>query len=301
MAVRARLYSRRETERGAGASVRNRGKRESTDPDRAADASSDGDEGGDGGSRRARTRRRRTITAAVVFVLTPLTALVVQDVYDRAKTVVDPRPFGVAVAPYDDCPYGTWLFPPGFDPASLPGYDRLDSRWAYEHGGATVDHSATGVTFQAEGDATVVLQDMRVEVLQRRPPATGVLVTKCDRTIKAALDVRRFTIDLDAAHPTPVPEEPERNQVMRDGPRFGGFPYRVSASDPEVFHLMADTENCSCTWRAEVDWTTAGGSGTTVLDLGSSPLRTAAAADGGVTGYAYAPDGSVRPLGEQRG
>jgi hypothetical protein len=54
------------------------------------------------------------------------------------------------------------------------------------------------------------------------------------------------------------------------------FPYRVSSSDPEVFHLYAVTEFCDCQWEARLRWTVAGEPGTTTIRNGERPFRTAA-------------------------
>lgn len=112
--------------------------------------------------------------------------------------------------------------------------------------------------------------------------------------MKPALDVRRFETDLDDPEPSIVPQASttEMSTGAKDGSDvFRGFPYKISQSDPEVFQLTARTTNCSCSWRAELDWTVSGESGTTPITIGSTPFRTAAS-DGAEKLY-YRPDGTL--------
>lgn len=224
----------------------------------------------------ARSRWKK-VTAAVLFVLTTVVTLVIQDLYKEAKKKVGATPFSIVIAPYDECPNGEWLFPAGFDLRTLPTFDLLDSRWAYEHGGYTVGQSAVKLTRQGDSESAVVLQRMRVRVTERRAPMAGVVISKCSRTQYSALGTRGFTINLDNHNPLIIPRSSEREKLMASGDTsryFTDFPYKISQSDPEVFMLVAETEKCLCSWKAQLDWTASGKSGTTTLDINSTPFRT---------------------------
>lgn len=52
------------------------------------------------------------------------------------------------------------------------------------------------------------------------------------------------------------------------------FPYRVSSTDVEVFHLDAHVEGHDVTWYLELEWTSGGRSGTLRVDDGGLPFRT---------------------------
>ncbi|WP_315904099.1 helix-turn-helix transcriptional regulator [Streptomyces sp. CBG31] len=55
------------------------------------------------------------------------------------------------------------------------------------------------------------------------------------------------------------------------------FPYRVSASDPEVLLVTARAARCDCDWVAELRWSGGGRSGTVRIDDGGRPFRTSGA------------------------
>lgn len=239
-------------------------------------------------------RKRRTkIAAAFLFALTTVSSLIVQDLYAKAKNTVDPSPFDIFVEPDDECPRGNWLFPTDFNPKTLPGFNRFDSRWAYENGGYTTKESITKLTFQAKTEDAVVLRGMRVIVTERKDPMGGLVISKCPTINKSTLDVRRFEINLDDPEPSLVPQDSSRDKLTgaSDGSHFRGFPYKISQSDPEMFHLTARTTKCICSWSVQLDWTASGEPGTTTINIGSSLFRTAAP-DGAETLY-YRPDGTL--------
>ncbi|MGH3796071.1 MAG: hypothetical protein ACRDSP_14405 [Pseudonocardiaceae bacterium] len=236
--------------------------------------------------------RRAKIAAAAIFVLTTVSALIVQDLYGKAKNAIDPSPFSVFVAPYDACPEGRWLFPADFDVRTLPGFDQLNTHWAYEHGGYNAEASSAELTFQAKTEGAVVLHGMRIRLTERKAPIKGIIISKCPIRIKQGVDVRRFQTDLDDPEPSIAPEASQKDISMNNGSgAFKGFPYRISQSEPEVFQLVASTTTCSCTWQAELDWTASGKSGTTTIDMGSAPFRTAAT--DGAEKLIYGPDGTL--------
>lgn len=54
------------------------------------------------------------------------------------------------------------------------------------------------------------------------------------------------------------------------------FPYKISTTDPEVFHFSVRTARCDCSWHLEIEWTSNGKIGAYRLDNGGKPFRTLA-------------------------
>lgn len=54
------------------------------------------------------------------------------------------------------------------------------------------------------------------------------------------------------------------------------LPYQVSADDPEVLMISAETETCDCGWYLELEWSSEGRTGTVRIDDAGRPFRTTA-------------------------
>ena len=80
--------------------------------------------------------------------------------------------------------------------------------------------------------------------------------------------VRHFQVNLDEDPPTVSSVESEEGAPAVD------FPYRVSDTELEVFHIVAYTSGCDCSWRANLQWSYRGKSGITVIDDDGEPFRT---------------------------
>ncbi|MFI6102132.1 hypothetical protein ACIA8G_41830 [Lentzea sp. NPDC051213] len=106
---------------------------------------------------------------------------------------------------------------------------------------------------EACADRAVLLRALRPTVVARRPPHDGT------RTRSMGIPVvRKYELDLDE-------DPPELT-----GPKFL---YTVTPDDPEVFELDVRCHRYDVEWRLELDWTCAGRSGTSVVDLGGHPFR----------------------------
>jgi hypothetical protein len=151
-------------------------------------------------------------------------------------------------------------------------------------------YSDVTVTFQGKTDTATVLQAIHVQVVSRARP-TGAMVefiSGCGGVLP-----RYFAVDLDRRHPGAMPS-PGRTLGL-DGPSpipAVPFPFRISSTDPEVFHIMAATRTCDCRWRVTVDWTSGARSGTVTIDDHGHPFRTVGAQ--GVPVYATAGAGWTR-------
>ncbi|MER8160543.1 helix-turn-helix domain-containing protein [Streptomyces sp. NPDC094472] len=153
--------------------------------------------------------------------------------------------------------------------------------WAAAHGAVHGGTTNVEVTVQGRASSAVVLQALHVRVVGRRTPLAWSSFAM-DNGCGGSLTPRAFSVNLDAARPLARPTE--GNDAGKPIPAVR-FPYRVSASDPEVLLVNARTAGCDCSWYLELDWSSGGRSGTLRIDDHGSPFRTS-----GIKGrpqYAY--------------
>lgn len=128
------------------------------------------------------------------------------------------------------------------------------------------------LSVQGRSDTAVVLEALRVRVVGRAAPAEGNAYAM-DQGCGGSITPRYFAVDLDKDRPiaravagndsgTPIP-------AVR-------MPYRVSAQDPEVLLVTAETSACDCRWYLELDWSSQGRTGTVRIDDDGRPFRTSA-------------------------
>ncbi|GAA4659422.1 hypothetical protein GCM10023347_08490 [Streptomyces chumphonensis] len=143
------------------------------------------------------------------------------------------------------------------------------------HGGRT----NVEVTVQGVGDATVVLRDLHVRVVDRRaPPPWSVYAMSpgCG----GALTPARFTVDLDADRPLAQPVDGYDAEGPGRTLPATRFPVTVSAADPQVLRVEASASRCDCDWYLELEWSAGGREGVLrVAAAGSAgrPFRTSGA------------------------
>jgi hypothetical protein len=162
--------------------------------------------------------------------------------------------------------------------------------WARRNGGVDAFLTNVRITIEGRGARAVILRALDVAVVKRRAPPRGLYIAAEGA---GAIAVRHFFVDLDKRPPSvqsltsDVPQPGEPSAAL-------DFPYRVSRSDPEVFHVYAITQSCDCLWEARLRWTSGGETGTTRVRDGERPFRTAASA---AARERYAPrDGEWVPL-----
>jgi len=85
----------------------------------------------------------------------------------------------------------------------------------------------------------------------------------------------RFDLDLDAK-PVSVTALPDEGFIEGEPRRPVDLPHVVSGSEPEVWHLAAVTDKCTCQWTATLDWISDGFEGHTPITNGGKPFRVAA-------------------------
>ncbi|MET4923155.1 helix-turn-helix transcriptional regulator [Streptomyces sp. PSRA5] len=121
------------------------------------------------------------------------------------------------------------------------------------------------LALQGTGSETVVLNDLNVRVVGSESPlawndfGTGV---GCG----GGVTTRAFAVNLDAGRPSVEPQGGQRD-----------FPYQVSESDPEVFHITAHASARYISWYLELEWSSGGREGTLRIDDRGKPFRTSGA------------------------
>ena len=55
------------------------------------------------------------------------------------------------------------------------------------------------------------------------------------------------------------------------------FPYRISATEPEVFEIRATAKQCDCQWTFELEWSSDGKTGWEEINNNGQPFRTVSA------------------------
>ncbi|MEU1802474.1 helix-turn-helix domain-containing protein [Streptomyces sp. NPDC019937] len=146
--------------------------------------------------------------------------------------------------------------------------------WAAAHDAVHGGTTNVEVTVQGRAaESAVVLRALHVRVVGRRTPlawSSFAMENGCG----GSLTPRAFSVDLDAARPQARPTD--GNDAGKPIPAVR-FPYRVSASDPEVLLVNARTAGCDCSWYLELEWTSGDRSGTARIDDDGAPFRTSGA------------------------
>ncbi|MGW0945008.1 helix-turn-helix domain-containing protein [Streptomyces sp. NPDC002623] len=137
--------------------------------------------------------------------------------------------------------------------------------WVAAHGAVSSGNQFLEFTVQGTGAETVVVEDVKVRTVAKRSPlewsdfAMGYPGVGCG----GGVPTRYFTVALDAARPALVPEAGHPD-----------FPFKVSASDPEIYYVTADASAYDVSWQLELSWSSGSRHGTLTLDDDGKPFRT---------------------------
>ncbi|MES5819396.1 helix-turn-helix domain-containing protein [Streptomyces sp. RG80] len=134
--------------------------------------------------------------------------------------------------------------------------------WVNALGGVAAGQQMLSLTVQGTGRATVVLDALHVRVVDKSAPLAWndySMGVGCG----GAVQTTAFTVDLDAGRPSVGTKGGQRD-----------FPYKVSESDPEVFHVFADARAHNVSWYLELDWSSGDRHGTVRVDDDGKPFRT---------------------------
>ncbi|MFK0259622.1 hypothetical protein [Streptomyces sp. NPDC090445] len=148
------------------------------------------------------------------------------------------------------------------DPLAIAVRVRHQDYVLLDDSGRITDVPASGHSVQVivtgSSPSPVVLTELRAEVVSREERHGEV------SPHAAEIPVRRFEVLLDADPPSVRPLG------------ASDFPYSVAQDESEVLDLVVTTDSGDVRWVLWLDWTTAGRSGSTRVDLGGQPFRTAA-------------------------
>lgn len=168
---------------------------------------------------------------------------------------------------------GGWFIPGSIDSLQYPanakrlGNEGWD-RWAREQGGIPASATPVEVLVVGRSETPTVLTGLRVTVLERSAPSSGVRIIL---SAGGPLPIRTFVASLD--------QDPAEISYVNDyvgdaSPRPLEFPYTISAASPEVFRIWGYSEEWDCRWVADLDWIHEGKTGTTRIDNNGQPFRT---------------------------
>jgi hypothetical protein len=165
-------------------------------------------------------------------------------------------------------PLGQITVPPGQD-------QEVEKReqWAADLGGVQANRMDVQVTVLGRSSESVILTNLRVRIVNRRPPLLGTHITY--GPLGEGVFERYLIVDLDSSPPKITDSVDQRFLVEGDpqDEKPVRFPYRVSQTEPEVFYIAVSTKTCDCTWVAELFWTTRGRNGSTIIDDNGHPFR----------------------------
>ncbi|MDH6547856.1 helix-turn-helix domain-containing protein [Streptomyces sp. SAI-041] len=142
--------------------------------------------------------------------------------------------------------------------------------WAATQGAIHGRETKVQITVQGRSSTAVVLEALRVRITGRGSPAPGTAYAM-DQGCGGGITPRGFDVNLDIDRP--VAHAVAGNDTGQTVPAVE-FPYRVSATDPEVLLVTATTQTYDCNWYLELDWSSQGRTGTVRINDHGRPFRT---------------------------
>jgi hypothetical protein len=166
------------------------------------------------------------------------------------------------------CPYDVYLFsgitklrgppaPPEYNPENTTPLDA----WMRAHSGVPLTRNFEFAVQTASTEA-IVLTGLRVVIDHREPATLGVQVGLAG--CGGGMEPRAFDVDLGAPSPT-ITSIPETTANGAGGLPAVGFPYKISADDPEVFQVTVVKAAGDITWHMDLGWIANGQPGSTKI------------------------------------
>jgi hypothetical protein len=193
------------------------------------------------------------------------------NVIDRERVSVavveDPREYLSTLPNWESF---EWVFPDE-TPASLSRPTSNDCRerwpWARRLGGIDALQSRVRVYVTGDGVEDVVLDGIRIRVLKRDKPTTGVHA-RCP-VGGASISPRQILVDLDRRKPqlTYLAEGGDRSKPF-------AFVFPKGSTEREVFDVVGYATRCSCTWDVEFTFRVGDERTALVRRFPERPLRT---------------------------
>jgi hypothetical protein len=157
-------------------------------------------------------------------------------------------------------------------PPSQERYIEDRDEWTRALRGVDANRTSVEVTVIGRSPVPVILHELKIEVLEKKPPLEGSHITY--GPIGDGAFVRWLSIDLDGSSPAVTESIDQRFLVEEGEEKPIHFPYRVSNTEPEIFFIMATTTRYDCRWTAELIWTAGGRRGSTAINDNGKPFRT---------------------------
>ncbi|MFI0937531.1 helix-turn-helix domain-containing protein [Streptomyces sp. NPDC021020] len=184
-----------------------------------------------------------------------------------------PAPFTVDVmADNWSAQCGAWFRMPQ-QPGKVPPPPSLEqtNAWAAALGGVPAGHLRLELTAQTGVTEPIVLHALYIHVVSSKPAQKGNVYTPgsgCGGPLAPA----NFAVDLDA----PTPRTTPVRGLAADGTTvtLSKFPFRISATDPQVLDVDATTADRDVSWYLELAWNSGGHSGKLTVDDHGHPFRT---------------------------
>ncbi|GGR00883.1 helix-turn-helix domain-containing protein [Streptomyces asoensis] len=179
----------------------------------------------------------------------------------------DSVPLTVSTRPYawiDPCSQH-YLIERGPEGVKPPPVEQDAPAWVARHRAVSAGEQFVQITVQGTGEKTVVVESLTVRTVAKAAPlawndyAMGYPGVGCG----GGMPTRAFSVALDAARPSLVPEAGHRD-----------FPFTVSESDPEVYYVTADASAYDVRWYLELAWSSGSRHGTVTIDDEGKPFRT---------------------------
>ncbi|HET6855530.1 MAG TPA: helix-turn-helix domain-containing protein [Streptomyces sp.] len=142
--------------------------------------------------------------------------------------------------------------------------------WARSVGAVHGDETGVRISVQGKTSTAVVLQSLQVRVAARRAPMKRNAF-RMDPGCGGSITPRQFEVNLDM--PRPIARSVRGNDSGTVIPAVS-FPYKVSATDPELLLVTSRTVNCDCDWYLELEWSSGARSGSVRIDDNGRPFRT---------------------------
>jgi hypothetical protein len=215
-----------------------------------------------------------TVTVLVTAIVGGAVTWLSHDDRESGSVASEAPPFALVKEVTRQCPeFVADLAPDAVPP--VPGSPEEREAWkSFELGARLASAVNLEVTVTGTTPTAVVLHSLTAVVVPA-PPTGGSAIYRPNCPPPTLAPLRRFLARLDATRPT-VTLHPSRG---RD------FPYKISSTEPEVFHIIVWPGQCDCDWTLQLAWTSGDRAGTVTIDDEGKPFRSASSR--GRVGYEY--------------
>jgi hypothetical protein len=171
-------------------------------------------------------------------------------------------------------------------PHDVNGINDAPDAWAASVGASDGAESHLRITIQGDSDQTVVLQSLKIVVVERAASG-GRYGYRANDGCGAGASPRYFDVDLESARPVAQPVVGQ-DESGKEIPAVA-FPFTVSRVDPEIFEVYATSLKSSTSWFVTLEWSSGTRTGVYKLDDHGKPFLTRAIRPGTPV---YLPDGN---------